>query len=366
MNDPKAKGYLAKYIEKKKQEYFGDLQVDWADPNIGDENRGIESADFFVMLYYNAFFYTDKNMFKYNIGFNTPVWLLALGSPTSFFYEMPKRYSDLRLDMLSQFLKAEFAEGMTLSDNPHAEKNQIWLGINPNDSISSTPSPFFYLCRYPDISPNSALEGEGVSIFYRPWHNYAAEKGVSSFMSFVLQLKSKYLNKFVIKFMSGQIDKNIGLYSYHGKLQKNIRSNNYYGYSVLREFCENPMREMPTLEKIGTCFKASVNQNNTPLLLEPFGDSFDIDTIYIDETFTAYEMGHDDYYFIEIEKPVESPVADEDGYAMIIDRLETVYGYLPKEQVEAFVSEDIINGNNEKIEEEINLLNETDEDFPEI
>ena len=46
-----------------------------------------------------------------------------------------------------------------------------------------------------------------------------------------------------------------------------------------------------------------------------------------------------DYYFIEIEKPVETPVAGEDGYALILDRTETVYGYLKKSDVKQITKE---------------------------
>jgi hypothetical protein len=45
---------------------------------------------------------------------------------------------------------------------------------------------------------------------------------------------------------------------------------------------------------------------------------------------------------VEAVKPVESPVAGPDGYAVIIDRTETVYGYMKKTEVRAFTDEDII------------------------
>ncbi|MDR1348401.1 MAG: SH3 domain-containing protein [Prevotellaceae bacterium] len=124
--------------------------------------------------------------------------------------------------------------------------------------------------------------------------------------------------------------------------KKSLKPNNYYGYSVLREFCENPMREMPTLEKIDSSFRACVKGNNTLLLLEPFADSYDIDTLQPVEFLKAYEMGHDNYWFVEVEKPVESPVADMYGYATILDRTETVYGYIPKQQVKALTDADIL------------------------
>jgi hypothetical protein len=44
-------------------------------------------------------------------------------------------------------------------------------------------------------------------------------------------------------------------------------------------------------------------------------------------------MGYDDYYLVEVVKPVESPVAGPDGYAMILDRTETIWGYVRKSEV---------------------------------
>ena len=169
-------------------------------------------------------------------------------------------------------------------------------------------------------------------ITLNPWHTDTRARSLAALLTFLLQLKHPFQQKCVIKYMSGQYDS----YSYEEQekeVREQIRSNNYYGYIVLWEFCENPEREMPTLEKVGTSFDAVLAGHPKPLLLEPFADSYDIDTILPDEAFIAYEMGYDDYYFIEIEKPVESPLAGTDGYAMILDRRETVYGYLKKEDV---------------------------------
>ena len=150
-------------------------------------------------------------------------------------------------------------------------------------------------------------------ITLNPWHTDTRARSLAALLTFLLQLKHPFQRKCVIKYMSGQYDS----YSYEEQekeVREQIRSNNYYGYTVLREFCENPEREMPTLEKVGTSFDAVLAGHPKPLLLEPFADSYDIDTILPDEAFIAYEMGYDDYYFIEIEKPVESPLAGTDGY----------------------------------------------------
>ncbi|NDV67255.1 SH3 domain-containing protein, partial [Bacteroides sp. 224] len=123
---------------------------------------------------------------------------------------------------------------------------------------------------------------------------------------------------------------------------ESLLSNNYYGYTLLREFCENPMRETPILEKIGTHIKGRVKENNTLLLLEPIANSYDIDIIQPHESLKVYEMGHDNYYLIEVIKPVESPIAGPDGYAIIKDRTETVYGYIEKNKIRTETFEDIL------------------------
>lgn len=347
INEPNAKEVLLKYTKKMKDKYFGGHQVQGIGSNSSDGDQGVEGADFFFMLYHNTIFGVNPDLMKYNIDLNSPLGLSIGGEG---------RTSDIRLDVLTLFVKEELAKGkMFKSHEYYGEDSQIWLGFNPYDSISA-PSPFCNLSHYPNF--------EGNEFRRRPWHNYTAEKGMCSFMNFVLQLKNKSMNKFVIKFMSYQEMYFKAAHSY-GKYEEfiaNIKSNSYYGYAILREFCENPMREMPTLEKIGTNFIARVKDKNTLLLLEPFADSFDIDTVQPNETFKAYEMGHDDYYFIEIEKPVESPVADRDGYAMILDRKETVYGYLPKKQVIEYTSQDVLQENTymDKSQSKRGVINDKD------
>lgn len=352
MNDQACEQYLTQYIRQKQESYFGHFDVNWTKDNIADEYLGSETADFFFMFYGNAFFKASSDLFGYNKGAYTPYPITNLldmaYSSTPSYDEIPPRYSDIRLDAVNLFLDTEIGKGKNLDDRLKGKEEEIQLGLNLNDSILKFPkvaSIVARLARYPATSINVNLITEGSSVRHRPWHNYSAERGISAFMNFILQLQDKYMDKFVIQFMAGNIeefDKYIRLGGYRGRLQKNIKTNNYYGYTVFREFCENPMREMPTLEKIGTQFTAKVKQNNTLLLLEPFADSYDIDTIQSDEVFKTYEMGHDDYYFIEIEKPVESPVADKDGYAMILDRTETVHGYLPKSLVAQHDSEEML------------------------
>lgn len=357
-NNKESEEKLLAYIKDIKKLHFEGYKVQGISPN-GCEDEGIEGADFFIQLYHNAFFYGNRWLLSYNEKLNSPIGLLnlELGVDCSS-GNIPMRSSDIRLNSLTLYLRGLLKEGLKFKKHPfYGDENNLWLGFNPNDSISKAPSQFRRLTSYP--------EEKGSEYNYRPWHSYSAERGMSAFMSFSLQLQTKYMNKFVIGFMSGDVegfDKYIGLGSYFGSLQKNIKSNNYYGYTLLREFCENPMREMPTLEKIGTSFHAQVSEDNTLLLLEPFADSYDIDTIQTSEVFKAIEMGHDDYYFVEIEKPVESPVADEDGYAMILDRTETVYGYLPKLKVKEYNPEDVLEDSRykDKSQSKLGLINDAD------
>jgi hypothetical protein len=49
---------------------------------------------------------------------------------------------------------------------------------------------------------------------------------------------------------------------------------------------------------------------------------------------TVTEMGYDDYYFVEVMLPVETPSElDENGYAKILDRKEKVKGYVKRSEI---------------------------------
>jgi hypothetical protein len=41
-------------------------------------------------------------------------------------------------------------------------------------------------------------------------------------------------------------------------------------------------------------------------------------------------------------KPVESPIAGPDGFAMILDRTETVYGYMKRQEVRKYIDADTL------------------------
>jgi hypothetical protein len=232
------------------------------------------------------------------------------------------RAFDLKGDLLAFYLEKQ------------SKTRDIWL-YNSGTNPQKTNIQVFW--QGITLTNNSTKRSSGLDKFF-PWHNYDIARSLAGNLSFLLRLQQKTTNSYVIQYMSGQLDhpSNSERYIYRERqdsIRDQIRSNNYYGYAVLREFCENPEREMPTLEKIGTSFSARTVNSKSLLYLEPYPDSYDIDTLLHSEIFKVYEMGYDDYYLAEVIKPVESPVAGPDGYAMILDRTETVYGYVLKQEV---------------------------------
>jgi hypothetical protein len=249
----------------------------------------------------------------------------------------PYRISDVRNDLLDLYISEQQKNGRAFcAFSKDIKNNGLWLGSGFNHNNDDMGLRQF---SYTGVHTLYFFEDLVATL---PWKEDTKERNIAAHLSFMLKLQQKMINKSVIMFMSGQFDNSQGVSGTYQKIRKTIRANNYYGYTLLREFCENPMREMPTLEKIGTSFRACVKEKNTLLLLEPFADSYDIDTVQPVEFLKACEMGHDDYWFVEVEKPVESPVADEYGYAKILDRTETVYGYILKEQVKVLTDADIL------------------------
>jgi len=247
---------------------------------------------------------------------------------------MPVQVSNIKKDLVSLFIMEQMRKGRRFGFSEYDAKgrrikpteNEIWVDKSNIHKLGS-------LSDHYDFDEREK----------RPWKINKRERNAAAYLSFLVQLQDTSSNKFVIQYLSGQLDRYLTGGSgstYRMMTLDTIRSNNYYGYAVLREFCENPEREMPTLEKVGTSFKGTVNKDKSLLYLEPFPDSYDIDTIRTNETFIAYEMGHDDYYFVEVVKPVESPIAGPDGYAMILDRTETVYGYMKRAEVREYTDAD--------------------------
>ena len=296
-------------------------------------------SDFLFILHHSIVFQTPPELFEYidchtYYGYNYAICVPVTNPETLY------RTSDIRTDRISLYLSEQLKKGREIGIDEIAalHNDDIWLGFGINNDVKS------FGRRSAVLLNKLADEFVGIAEWRKanPWRHYDRAKSVSAFQSFLLQLQVSVQNKTVIQYMTGQLDYGFGGECKHGPVRDSIRSNNYYGYAVLREFCENPEREMPTLEKVGTSFKATVKAKSALLYLEPFADSYDIDTLRSDESFVAYEMGHDDYYLVEVEKPVESPVAGPDGYALILDRTETVYGYVKKAEVKEFTDSDLI------------------------
>ena len=316
-------------LEKYRQLTIAELMKDIYNRDSYEEISAL--PDFLLTDYRSTPFKINSDIVKHIDKLSSFVYYLFVYSFSEEF--IPGRVTDIRCDYLSRYIASEQKKGRSVGNYP--EDNKIWLGFNLShptllDFSDYNPTDIIQELSFYNFKPNVKTQ--------RPWHNYTAEKGICCFLSFMLQLQNQYADKTVILFMSGQID----FLDLYAEIIKHIKKNNYYGYTLLREFCENPMREMPALKKMGVSFRAGVKEKNTLLYLEPFSDSYDIDTIQPTEFLKAFEMGHDNYYFIEVEKPVESPVAGTDGYAMLLDRTETIYGYIPKKQIKSLTDADIL------------------------
>ncbi|NDV67247.1 hypothetical protein D0T60_18690, partial [Bacteroides sp. 224] len=87
-----------------------------------------------------------------------------------------------------------------------------------------------------------------------PWHPMLTiEQSAAAWLSNMIRFDKKEVNRAIIKELCR--DLNSTSFYYRKRMlnfKESLLSNNYYGYTLLREFCENPMRETPILEKIGT------------------------------------------------------------------------------------------------------------------
>jgi hypothetical protein len=146
-----------------------------------------------------------------------------------------------------------------------------------------------------------------------PWNGYIPEAGVAAYLNFLLRLEE------------GQSATN----GYIGMLS----DNNYFGYGLLREFDEGHWRHSVLRAKMLESYRAVPKTDSVKLWLEPQPSAFDIDTLSPTDTLTVTELGHDDYYFVEVMLPVESPERDENGYAKILDRKEKVKGYVKRSEI---------------------------------
>ena len=244
--------------------------------------------------------------------------------------------SNIRMDAVALYIQRELKKGRLLYFSQYGEKH-------PRDDSSSYGT--YIVPSYNDEYTQRPTVPPRVTKFTRPSSEnpYPISEGS--------RLGAGWLSSW-LKYDRDDINTNIvgELYKKHDSdwkgmmdnFKADIEKNDYYGYTLLREFLTNPMRETPTLEKIGNHFRAVSRLPEIFLSVEPFEDSYAIDTISSGEIIQVYETGHDDYYFTEIERPVESPVADYDGYAKLLDRKEAIYGYVRKSEVKRHTDADLL------------------------
>ena len=286
-----------------------------------------QTFDFIIAGYLGAIFDVRKTLLEYidKKTFNT----MMLNSST--FYS--PIVSNLRFDAVSMYIMEELKKGRDLYFSKYGEikpdENYI---ITDYDIVRKgyTPSIYFSFTSYISL--------EDIETYPAP----SEESMATGWFSTCLKYGREDVNNALI---CDLFNDNKGDFEKRKteRFKKQLEKNDYYGYTLVREFLTNPMREMPTLEKIGTNFVAISSQSDIPLQIEPFSNSYAIDTIHVGETCQVYETGHDNYYFTKINRPVESSIAGPNGYAMILDRMETIYGYIPKLKVRQYTDNDLLN-----------------------
>jgi hypothetical protein len=290
------------------------------------DSIGVEcTEDFMISAYVYAIFDGREELMKY-IDKNKSYETLLIG-PSGFY--STDVISNIRMDAVGLYVQRELQKGRLLYffDYETAnEFNESYVTPCTNDYLKPPRNP-------PHIS-RFLMDGES------PYPISEGNRLGAGWLSTWLKYGRDDINRNIISELYKKYDSD-----WQGMLddfKAAIEKNNYYGYTLLREFLTNPMRELPTLEKIGNHSRAVGLQPEIRLYIEPFGDSYAIDTIRTGEIVQIYETGHDAYYFTEIQRPVESPVADYDGYAKIIDRKETVYGYVKKSEVRRHTDADLL------------------------
>jgi hypothetical protein len=318
--------------------------------------------------------YLDKYQNTFNVDFRCTVdFILALNYYTPFdvrtalieyvdkvkfdvlLCSISKLISNLRYDAVSLYILKELRSGRLLYFTKKGE-------MQPERSSRNDYLVPFGNMIEPDIETGMDTRYSSIASYLTDnTHTYpmpSSESVVAGWFSTCLKFDQEDVNNALIKelFRNRRDKEDID------RFKEQLEINNYYGYTLVREFLTNPMREMPALEKIGMNFRATSKQSDIPLLIEPFSNSYAIDTVRTDETCRVYETGHDDYYFTEIERPVESPVAGPDGYAMILDRTESIYGYIPKSKVRPYTDNDLLNEkiHNDPTKSKKGVINDTD------
>ena len=112
---------------------------------------------------------------------------------------------------------------------------------------------------------------------------------------------------------------------------------NYFGHTLLRNLAHGKPIDN---SNIGVPYTAKATK---PALMrvDPYDSGIEFDTLTQEEIFTVYEMGYDDYYFAQCAKPIEEwDKRDENGYAMCTGRMERVWCYVPKADVQILTQND--------------------------
>ncbi|MFV0345850.1 MAG: hypothetical protein ACK5IQ_06330 [Bacteroidales bacterium] len=105
----------------------------------------------------------------------------------------------------------------------------------------------------------------------------------------------------------------------------------YFGYTLLRNLAK---RRKIDNSKIGVPLSATAD-GSALMRIDPFESGVEFDTLRSGELFTVYEMGYDDFYLAQCAKPIEEwNKRDKDGYAMCTGRMEKVWCYVPKTDVQ--------------------------------
>jgi hypothetical protein len=221
------------------------------------------------------------------------------------------RYTDPRLDAIYMYIRRQETEKNRELFMPLGLNDDRWTDLDARDR--------FVFLNYSGAGWNDDKDSErkiSRMLAHRetPWNGYVPEAGVAAFLNFLLR-----------------IDEGESLASrYSGMLIEN----NYFGYGLLRDFCEGRWRYSSLRAKMLESYKAKPLTDGVKLWLEPHPWAYDIDDLTVTDELTVTELGYDDYYFAEVMLPVETPSElDENGYSRILDRKEKVRGYVKRSEI---------------------------------
>ncbi|MDR0541210.1 MAG: SH3 domain-containing protein [Dysgonamonadaceae bacterium] len=296
------------------------------------DSIGVVSVDdFMISAYANAVFDGRKELVEY-IDRKTDECLFC----TPFGFYRIHLMSNIRMDAVALYIQRELKKGRLLYFSQYGEKH-------PKDA----PEPYdvYIVPSYRRGYTQPATVLPYITNFTIPSSEnpYPISEGSrlgAGWLSAWLKYGREDINRYIISELYKKYD--LDWQPMMDKFKADLEENDYYGYTLLREFLTNPMRETPTLTKIGNHSRAVSLKPEILLYIEPFDDSYAIDTIRSGEIIQIYETGHDNYFFTEAERPIESPIADYEGYAKITDGKETVFGYVKKSEVKRHTDADLL------------------------